>query len=168
MARRIPIRGARELARLSERQREAWERAGSALALARREGMSLRAAARKEKTTVGTVRRYYPSAVWHRGERGWWHATERDRAYRGEVHVITADGDLLLELRSSHTRSLASEHALAVKDYLDGRDREGRGLRLFRGRRIARHRLLDDRDLDLIDELERRGELDWPDLYEWR
>jgi hypothetical protein len=165
---RYRVRNARDLGRLTAGELRAWERAGDALATARREGLSLREAARREHTTVETVRHYFPNAVTRRGERGWWRATESDRAYRGEIHLTTEDGDVLDDVRDSRSRHLASDHALAVKAYLDGDDRDGKGLRRFRGKRIAGHRLLDNRDLDLIDRLDQAGELDWPDMYERR
>lgn len=115
---------------------------------------------------MGTVRRYFGPAVTRRGERGWWRASGWDRAYRDRIHLITEYGDVLVEVRDSRLRALASAHAHAVRAYLLGFDPEGEELRAFRGRRVAGFRLLDDRDRDLIDELERRGDLEWHDLYE--
>jgi hypothetical protein len=163
---RNPIRGRRDLERLPSRSVDAWDRAGNAVARSRSEGISLAASARLEHTTVATIRQYYPESLTRIGERGWWRATAWDRAYRGLVHLTTTQGDVLVELRSSRLRSLASEHARAIRAYLLNLDPDGEGLRRFRGKDIRGYRLLDDRDLDLIDELDRRGETDWPDLYE--
>jgi hypothetical protein len=161
------IRNKRDRDRLGARQLDAWDRAGDALATARRrEDRSLARAARDEGTTVATIRKYYGPAVTRKGERGWWRATEWDRAYRGEIHLLTESGDVLVEARDSRSRALASAYAHAIDDYRHQRDPDGEGLRRFRGRRIGGHRLLDDRDLDLIDELGRRGDPEWPDLYE--
>jgi hypothetical protein len=160
------VRGAGDRERLTRRELEAWQRAGDSLATARREGISLRAAARREGTTVRTVRKYFPGAVTRGGGRGWWRATEYDRAYRGRVPLTTRQGVLWLEVRDSRSRSLAARHAQAVTAYLLGDDPEGVALRSFRGRRIVGHLLVDDRDLDLIDELQRRDDFDWPDFYE--
>jgi hypothetical protein len=85
---------------------------------------------------------------------------------RYALHLITVDGDRLVEVRSSRGRSLAAEHMNAVARYARGDDPAGEGLRRFRGKRIAGYRLVDDRDLDLIDEFLNRGDLDWPDFYE--
>jgi hypothetical protein len=163
---RYAVRSAVHLERLSPRQRQAWERAGDALARARRERISLRSAARAEGTTVATIRFHYGPAVTRRGDRGWWRATEWDRAFRGRLPLTTEEGVVWVEVRDSRSRSVVSEHAHAVHDYLEAIDPNGAGLRRFRGRRINGYRLLDDRDLDLVDEMHRRGELDWPDLYE--
>jgi hypothetical protein len=160
------IKNGRDRVGLSRRERDAWERAGYALATARREGVSLSRAARKEGTTVQTILRYYAPAVTRHGERGWWRPTPWDRAYRGEMHLLTETGDVLVVLRDSRSRALASAYARAIGEFLDQRDPDGAGLRRFRGRHIGGYRLLDDRDLDLIEELQRRGDPDWPDLYE--
>jgi hypothetical protein len=163
---RYRIRSQADLAGLNSRERDAWDRAGDALTTARRERISLAAAARLEGTTVDTIRKYYGPAVIRHGEHGWWRATEWDRAYRGEMNLTTAEGRVRVVVRDSRSRVLASEYAHAIHDYSNQTDLDGADLRRFRGRRIAGYRLLDDRDLDLIDELERKGELDWPDLYE--
>jgi hypothetical protein len=82
------------------------------------------------------------------------------------MHLATkCCGDVLEEVRDSRSRSLAASHANAVNAYRRGDDPDGRGLQRFRGKRINGHLLLDDRDLDLIDELDRRGDLDWNDIY---
>jgi hypothetical protein len=160
------IKNEAELDRLPRRQREAWERAGDAIATHRREGITLRAAARREGTTVSTIRKYFAPAVIRNGERGWYRATRWDRAYRGRIHLLTEEGDVMVEVRDSRARSLAAQHVAAVNRYRLGFDPQGEGLRRFRGRRIGGYRLLDDRDLDLIDEIDRRGDSDWPDLYD--
>jgi hypothetical protein len=163
---RYVVRNAADLERLSPLEREDWEQASAALARARRDGIHLRAAARLEGTTVAKVRLYFGPAVTRHGERGRFRVTEYDRGYREPIHLATDSGDMLAEVRDSRSRSRASEHALALGDYLSGIDPHGMGLRRFRGRRINGMRLLDDRDLDLIDALHRRGDFDWPDFYE--
>lgn len=82
--------------------------------------------------------------------------------------MLTDEGDRLLAVPDSEERSLAARHANAVARYARGDDLTGAGLRRFRDTWIGRHRLVDDRDLDLIDEFLRRGDLDWPDFYEHR
>jgi hypothetical protein len=164
--RRNRIQNGRDLARLTARQRDAWERAGDAVATARRHKISLRQAARMEGTTVETVCKYYPGAVTRHGERGWYRASQYDRAYRGEIHLTTADGDVLETVRDSRSRMLVGDHANAVRAYLNGDDPSGAGLRRFRSKRISGRRLLDDRDLALIDRLQQAGELDWQDIYD--
>ena len=87
---------------------------------------------------------------------------------RNEIHVLTTKGDRVLAVPDPSERSLAAQHASAVARYGRGDDPTGAGLRRFRGTRIAGYRLVDDRDLDLIDEFHGRGDLDWPDFYERR
>jgi hypothetical protein len=163
---RYRVRNAREFEGLSADERAEWDRAGYALATARREGISLTAAARREGTTLEAILTYYGPAVTRRGGRGWYRPKAWDRAYRGEIHLTTDVGDVLLEVRDSRSRALASDHARAIAAYAHNDDPDGAGLRRFRGRRICGYRLLDDRDLDLVDRVIATGDLDWPDLYE--
>jgi hypothetical protein len=163
---RYRVRNAADLERMGAHEREEWDRAGYAFPTARRERISLNAAARLEGTTLEAVQKYYGPGVTRQGVRGWYRPRAWDRAYRGELHLITDAGDVLLAVRDSRSRALASEHARAIATYALRKDPAGEGLRGFRGRRICGYRLLDDRDLDQIDELIARGELDWPDLYE--
>jgi hypothetical protein len=85
-----------------------------------------------------------------------------------EIHVLTSEGDRVLAVPDSEERSSVARHANAVARYARGDDPTGAGLRRFRNKQIGRYRLVDDRDLDLIDEFLQRGDLDWPDLYEHR
>ena len=95
--------------------------------------------------------------------------TKRSREpVRIEIHVLTSEGDRLLAVPDQDERSSAARHANAVARYARGDDPTGDGLRRFRDKRIGRYRLVDDRDLDLIDEFLRRGDFDWPDFYERR
>lgn len=87
---------------------------------------------------------------------------------RTEIHVLTSDGDRVLAAPDPAERSVVATHMNAVARYARGDDPTGAGLRRFRGKRIAGHRLVDDRDLDLIDDFLDRGDLDWPDFYEHR
>ena len=84
------------------------------------------------------------------------------------IHVLTSHGDRVLTVPDPRDRSLASKHSHAVRRYERGDDPTGAGLRGYRGKRIGGYRLVDDRDLDLIDEFNVRGDRDWPDFYERR
>jgi len=87
---------------------------------------------------------------------------------RDEVHVLTSRGDRVLTLPERRDRSLAARHSNALRRYERGDDPTGAGLRPYRGERLGGYRLVDDRDLDLIDEFNLRGDRDWPDFYERR
>jgi hypothetical protein len=84
------------------------------------------------------------------------------------IHVLTSRGDRVLTVPDTRERSLASQHSHALRRYERGDDLTGAGLRQFRDRWIGIHRLVDDRDLDLIDEFIFRGDRDWVDFYERR
>lgn len=75
--------------KLSPRQREAYARAVEAVALMRREGKSLRAAAREAGTTPATVLRYARSALRQDGRT--WKARPTDNLIR-EVRYQTPGG----------------------------------------------------------------------------
>jgi hypothetical protein len=87
---------------------------------------------------------------------------------RDEIHVLTSQGDRLLVVPDPRERSLASQHSHALRRYERGDDPTGAGLRRFRDKWIGIDRLVDDRDLDLIDEFIWRGDRDWVDFYERR
>ncbi len=87
---------------------------------------------------------------------------------RIEIHVLTHEGDRILAVPDRDERSLVAQHTNAVARYARGDDPTGAGLAPFRDKWLGPYRLVDDRDLDLIDEFLNRGDLDWPDFYEQR
>jgi hypothetical protein len=140
---------------------EARERALDALALSRREGLSLTRAARLTHTTRRTVLRHAGRGFRHEGRR--YRARPFDRIPR-EIAVLTAGGPERITVHDSRTASLIAEHANAVRRYLrTGDDTELRALRraqiVVRGRRIAL-----PVDPELIDRLAAGGELHF-ELY---
>src|SRR4051794_8896515 len=92
------------------------ERALDALALARREGLSLRAASDRARTDPRTVRRHAGQAFRKRGAR--WVPTPWDRIPR-EMTAVTPTGPLAVTVRDSRTASLLAEHANAVARYIE-------------------------------------------------
>jgi hypothetical protein len=134
----------------------ARERALDALALARRQGLSLSQAARITGTTPRTVLRHAGRGFRRDGHR--WTPKTFDRIPR-DMAVLTADGPTVVTIRDSRTASLVAEHSNAVRHYLH----TGDGLRLVGLRRRAfthqGERIQLVSDLDVIDRLAAGSEL---------
>jgi hypothetical protein len=157
MARRSgAVRTARQFVGLSGRQRAAYERTVEARRHMRA-GDSLTAAARRAGTSPRTVKRYAGSDLGKRGRR--WRIA-RDRAYR-PMRVLTNTGVEVVGA-SRRDASTVGRYWSAVGRYLQhGDDSE---LRKLHGVTVNGHEL--ETDLDVIDELAARGELDFEDIYE--
>ncbi len=110
------------------------ERAFDALALTRREGLSLRAAARTARTDPRTVLRHAGRAFRKRGHR--WAPTAWDR-YPRPMAALSTSGPVDVVVRDSRTARLLGEHANAVRVYVETGDE--RPLRKLR-RRVIRIR----------------------------
>jgi hypothetical protein len=95
------------------------ERALDALALTRRERLSLRRAADLTRTDPRTVLRHAPTAFHKDGGR--WAARPFDRIPR-EMTVLTPAGPEVVPIRDSRTASLIAEHANAVAAYVERGD----------------------------------------------
>ena len=139
----------------------ARERALSALALARREGYSLRRASDLARTDPRTVRRYVGSALAKQGGR--WKARPFDRIPR-EMTALTPEGPVTVVVRDSRTASRIAEHRVAVTEYAERGDET-------RLQRLGRIRIrVQGEELDLvtdpirIDRLAAGGELHY-ELY---
>ena len=105
----------------------AEERALDALALVRRQGVSLTRAARLTGTTRRTVLSHAGAGFQRNGRR--WVPTPFDRIPR-EMAVLTVAGPAVGVIRDSRTASLVAEHANAVRHYLrTGDERRLAGLR---------------------------------------
>jgi len=157
MARRSgAVRTARQFGALSGRQRAAYERTVEARRYMRA-GDSLTVAARRAGTSPRTVKRYAGSDLGKRGQR--WRIA-RDRAYR-PMRVLTNAGVEVVDA-SRRDASTVGRYWSAVGRYLQhGDDSE---LRKLRGVTVNGYEL--ETDLDVIDELAARGELDFEDIYE--
>jgi len=107
-----------------DRDSSARERALDALALARREGLSLRAASDLARTDPRTVRRHAGQAFRKRGSR--WVPTPYDRIPR-PMTAVTPAGPIPVVVRDSRTASLLAEHANAVAKYIELGDEEPLG-----------------------------------------
>lgn len=138
------------------------ERALDALAVARREGYSLRRASDLARTDPRTVRRYVGSAFVKSGGR--WRATHRDRLAR-EMTLLTPGGPVQVVVRDSRTASAIAAHRVALTAYLEPPFDDSR-LKVLKRKRVR----VSGEDYELvtdpirIDRLGKGGELDY-DIY---
>ena len=95
------------------------ERALDAIAMMRRDGVSLRRAADLTHTDPRTVRHHAGQAL--RRESSRWTATPYDRIERRMV-ALTPAGPVDVTVRDSRTASLLGEHANAVATYIETGD----------------------------------------------
>lgn len=95
------------------------ERSLDALALTRREGLSLRAAARAARTDPRTVRRHVGRAFRLQGGR--WRPTAFDRIPRA-MNALTPAGPAAVIVTDSRVASVLAEHANAVATYVETGD----------------------------------------------
>jgi hypothetical protein len=154
------IRATGDLAGLHRSEREARRAAFDALSLMRREGLSLRAAAERAGTTPAAVLRHAGPAL--ERENGRYRAKRGDRLLRVMAVLGTGGVTHEVELRGSRQASLVGEHWAAVKHYLLTGDVSL--LAAFDGVVVAGIAL--ETDPEVIDEWERRGELEIDDIYD--
>lgn len=157
---RPSARGPRALRTLRPSEREARGRALDALSIMRRDGVSLRTAAKRAGTTPNTVLRHAGPVLERRGGR--YVASPADRFTR-LMQVLGRDvGIVTVSVSGSRQASLIGRHWNAVNRYLTtGSDSE---LRWFVGRSVAGVEF--ETDLNAIDELAGAGELEFETIYE--
>ena len=157
--------GRRKLASTSRHPlaRESERRALEVLALMRREGIDLKTAARKAKTTPDTVIRHLSPRALRKGTDGRWYATKRDTIGR-RMDMLTTEGRRAVQPRDSREASLIARHLNAVQAFVEGRPHGKRELRAFQGRRAAGFEF--ETDLDTIETQAIRGELSAESIYE--
>jgi hypothetical protein len=140
-----------------ERTTTPQERALAALALSRREGVSLTRASRATHTTRRTVLRYAGRGFRKEGRR---HLPRPFDRIPREVEVLTDRGPEWVTVRDSRTVSLIAEHANAVDFYLKNRGDESRLRALPRHEIVvAGRRIVLPIEPELIDRLAAGGEL---------
>jgi hypothetical protein len=155
-----PIRNRHELGRLKTAEQEARARAFEALSEARVRGLSLTAAAREAGTTTTTVLRYAAPAV-ERLPNGRYRVLPDDRLYR-RLRVISTEGPVWVDVRSSRTARLIALHANAVRAY--GLHGDASVLAEFRRKRAGGVELAVD--AAMLASFAAAGELDAFDLYD--
>jgi len=128
------------------------------LTLARRDGIDVATAADRQGVPVDAVRWWAGDAVARKGGR-WW-PTPADRLYRA-MYVYSAGEATPVEVRGSRVASRIGAYHSAVQHYL--RTGDGDGVAKFAGVRVGGVEL--ETDLDVIDELGRRGEFDFESIY---
>jgi len=148
----------------TRREREdARLRALHAVAVMRREGRSLRAAARQARVSPRTVVKKARLALRKRG--GVYVAIPLDELRR-PMRVLTERGLVVLDVRSSRTATKLASYWNAVDRYLRKGDR--RVLARFTGRSFTAegHRMLFITDPRVLDRLAHAGQVSFEDLYE--
>jgi hypothetical protein len=116
----------------NRREQIARERALAALAVMRRDRLSLTAAAKAARTDLETVQRYVGSALFREGFRGHHRARAYDRIPR-TLNVYTPGRSVTVTVNSSRTATRIAEHRNAVKKYLNNQADES-VLDPFRGK----------------------------------
>jgi hypothetical protein len=115
----------------NEIQAQARERALAALALMRREHLSVKVAARAADTDTKTVLRYVGSALRRESPRGRYRPAAYDRIPR-VVNFDTPTGPVWITVRDSRTASRIGEHKNAQKRYWNAGDSSA--LQLFKNK----------------------------------
>ncbi len=156
----VVVRNRRQLEALSVAAQEARARAFEALSEARVRDLSLTAAAREAGTTTATVLRYAAPAV-ERLPNGRYRVLPDDRLYR-RLRVISTEGPVWVDVRSSRTASLVARHANAIRAY--GLHGDASVLAEFRGKRAGGAELAVDPAM--LAAFAAAGELDAFDLYD--
>ncbi len=121
----------RNIAPRTQKQHLAQERAFAALAVMRRENISLALASKLTRTDPATVRTYVGSALVRKGKRGQYHAKPYDRIPR-VLNFHTPERLVAVTVKSSRTATLIADYNNAVKRYLHSADESA--LKRFRGK----------------------------------
>ena len=153
------IATAAELERLRPSEELARLQAFEAIGYMRRQHLSLTQAADRAGTTPAAVLRHAGAAL-IRMPGGRYRVSERDSLLR-VLPVLTTQGVVILEIRDSREASLVGQHWSLIGQVLNGRNPAV--LRPFARRRIQGYRF--ETDPDRIEELGRRGELRFEDIY---
>jgi len=121
--------------------------------------LSLQDAAFRAATSPEAVLWYARPALERRGGR--WVVTDADRLYRA-MYVNSGGAQVHVDVRGSRKASELSAYHRAVSHYLDTGDNEA--LRHFVGKSVGGYEY--DTDLDVLDEMARRGQLDIESIYQ--
>jgi hypothetical protein len=143
--------------RLSHRQLEARIRGFAAINRVRRgESRTLSSAARTERTTVRTIRRLLPAAL-YRDRRGRRIRVKAADHYSQRVRIISDQGRIVVTAHGSRERELAGRHLSDVNRVLENLEPPSI-LETYLGRTVGSHELISDYEqlLGLV----RRGALD--------
>jgi hypothetical protein len=122
----------------------------------RGESKSLSHAARVEGTTLISIRRLLPAALFL-GRLGTRIRVKAGDPYSVRVEIITDLGPLVVNARGSRERELAGRHRAAVTRVLRGQERAS-ALDQFRGKKVGGHELIND--YERLRKMALGGELD--------
>jgi hypothetical protein len=151
------ITGPGTLARLPQAAQSQRQAAFKVVATMRREGLNLRTAARRERLPVHVVEYYASDALVGTGGRA--QTTVSDRMYR-RMTIISGGRSVDVDVRGSRQASLVGKYWNAYQQYLEGDDD---ALRPFAGQTVGGYEL--EVDTDVLDELARRGGIDFESIY---
>lgn len=152
------VRNRGDLANLPASAQRTRQQALDAVALARRERVDLAVAAEREGTTLDAVTYWAPSAIERSGKT--WNVQSADRLFR-PMYVYSAGAPVAVDVRGSRTATKIGRYHAAVQRYLNTGDASR--LAKFRGVRVGGVEL--EADLDVLDELARRGAFDFESIY---
>jgi len=154
------IRNRADLEALSPTEREDRAATLQAITLMREDPtISLTKAARRSGTSPRAIRRYAGDALERRGSR--WTATEGDRLYR-PMYVHSGGETIAVDVRGSYKAAELSDYHRALGHYVNTGDDQP--LRAFFGKTVGVYEY--ETDLDVIDEMARRGQLDIESIYQ--
>jgi hypothetical protein len=159
------LRGTRGAPVPARSQTAAYQRSLDALSRMRRDGLTLKPAAKQAGTTPATVRRNVPSALTV-GPDGIT-ARPTDRLYR-EMRFLDSRGLTTVTVNSSRTATEIAEYMNAVERYLNTGDQTD--LRQFRGRTITdsagrSHRFITN--TNTLDRFAGAGEARFESIYQF-
>ncbi|HUF97154.1 MAG TPA: hypothetical protein VMM60_03420 [Ilumatobacter sp.] len=138
--------------------REARQRALDAIAVTRRERVDFAEATRREGTSPDSATWWLGDAVHRRGGR--WQVAAADRLFRA-MYVYSGGRMKPVDVRGSRTASSIGRYHAAVRKYLNTGD--ATALSPFLGKSVGGVEL--ETDLDVLDEMGRRGEFDFESIY---
>lgn len=134
----------------------------AALALMRREGLSLARATRLEHIKPSTFLRHVGNAVYRSGPGKRWKPRKSDRL-SAAMTILTSQGPTTAVVRGSRERTLLARYDIALRKWRGGEDGAERELLTFKGQTVAGHVLITD--TNLLIQLEEAGRLDFDNLY---
>jgi hypothetical protein len=137
-------------------------KARTVLGLMRRLGWSLNRAAKYERIKAQTVLRHVGKALYRSGPGKPWKATKSDRLPE-KVMVLTEQGPMFVEVRSSVERTHLSRYYVALRKWRAAEDGAQEELSKFKGLTVRGHKLITDSGT--LIHLEEAGKLDFDAFY---
>ncbi len=152
------VRNRTQLAALPPDAREARQQALDVLAVARRDGIDLGEAARRQHVSVQATVWWLGDAAHKSGGR--WRPSGGDRMFRA-MFFYSAGRKAPVDVRGAKAASDIGRYHAAVRSYVHNNDPSG--LAAFTGKSVGGMEF--ETDLDVLDELGRRGEFDFDSIY---